>query len=103
MSEVIVVGSAPLASLRWIETTPERWDWRINEEFRLYYGRLIPRDNRANLDDWLASHAGDAFVMVRPNAQAAEFLSARGLHRADRVMVDVHDEHELWHRPGAAR
>jgi hypothetical protein len=70
-----LIGDAPLASFRWIETTPEGWDWKINEEFRFYFGRLIPRVNRAQFDDWLKSQPDTLVIMVKSNDEAAVFLS----------------------------
>lgn len=93
-----IIGNTPLASLRWIETTPEGWDWKINEEFRLYYGRLIPRVNRAQFDNWLQTQPDNVFVMVRPHPDAAAFLSSHGFERVDHAMVDTKDDQELWRR-----
>jgi hypothetical protein len=93
-----LIGDAPLASFRWIETTPEGWDWKINEEFRFYFGRLIPRVNRAQFDDWLKSQSDTLVIMVRANEEAAAFLKTRGFQPFDHAIVDNGDDQQLWRR-----
>jgi hypothetical protein len=104
-----VVGDAPLYSLRWErkprESRREQADffWKINEEFRFYFGRLIHRVWSGDFDQWLAQQRGEVFVMLRPLPEHAEktaFLAARGFTLVDHAQVDTEDRQELWKRPG---
>jgi hypothetical protein len=103
-----VVGEASLFSLRWNrkETMSEEPDyfWKINEEFRFYYGRIIHRVWRNDFDNWLAQQRGEVFIMLRPLPEHAEktaFLTARGFTLVDHAQVDTEDRQELWTRPGS--
>jgi hypothetical protein len=91
------VGDAPFRSLRL------RGDdgWKLNEEFRLYYGRLIHRIHRDEFDDWLRQSRGAAFILARPSPETTEFLSARGFQLIDHAQVDKNDLQELWRGPAS--
>jgi 4-amino-4-deoxy-L-arabinose transferase-like glycosyltransferase len=102
-----VVGDAPLRSLRWNRRGGDDRDepdffWKINEEFRFYYGRLIRRAWRDDFDAWLAQQQGEVCVLVRGSPEKAAFLAQRGFELIDHARVDTDDRQELWRwRPPA--
>jgi len=91
-----IVGNAPLWSLRWVNLTDNGYEWKINEEFRFYLGRRIPRIPREELAAWVDLQREKTFVMVRPDASAAQALRDEGLVLIDAAKVDRDDRHELW-------
>jgi 4-amino-4-deoxy-L-arabinose transferase-like glycosyltransferase len=109
----VVVGDAPLLSLRWNRRGGDSKDepdffWKINEEFRFYYGRLIRRVWRDDFDIWLEQQQqkGEVWVLVRGSPQnsveKAAFLAQRGFELIDHAQVDTDDRQELWRwRPPA--
>ena len=88
-----IVGDAPLRSLR---MTKSDIGWQFNEEFRIYYGRLIHRVWPDELDAWLQSVNGDAFVLARPEPERIELLQRHGFERIAQAQVDRNDLQDLW-------
>lgn len=94
-----IVRQAPVRSLRWTRADES---WQLNEEFRIYFGRLIHRIWPEDFDRWLGQLNGEAFVLTRPDPQRAAFLQQRGFTMVDHAQVDRNDREELWRRaPGA--
>ena len=92
-----IVGEAPVRSLRWTRADEA---WQLNEEFRIYFGRLIHRIWPDDVDQWLDKVTGEAFVLTRPDPQRARFLQQRGFTMVDHAQVDKDDREELWRRAG---
>ncbi len=90
-----IVGNAPLRSLRM--TKPDV-GWQFNEEFRIYYGRLIHRVWPDELDAWLRTVNGDAYVLARPEPERIELLQRHGFERIAQAQVDKNDLQDLWRR-----
>jgi hypothetical protein len=95
-----VIGDAPLYSLRWINLTDGGYEWKINEEFRLYLGRTIPRVTRDEFESWIQQRAETTYILVRPAPDADVLLRRLGLTLVERVMVDKNDQQVLWMWPG---
>jgi len=91
-----IIDDAPLYSLRWVNLFDNWYEWKINEEFRFYLGRTIPRVQRDEFEPWIQRQTQTTFIMVRPADDATELLQRLGLTLIDQAMVDKDDLHEVW-------
>lgn len=88
-----IVGDAPLRSLRTDRRDIAR---QLNEEFRIYYGRLIRRVWPDQIQDWIDACPAEAFVLAQPSPERSTILRAHGFEMIDQVQVDKNDREELW-------
>lgn len=88
-----IVGDSPLRSLR---VTREDSQWQFNEEFRIYYGRLIERIHPDELDEWLAGRGNAAYIVARSTDRASEILRTHGFERVDQARIDRNELQDLW-------
>ena len=89
-----IVGQAPMRSLR---LTPQERSAKLNEEFRLYSGRLIGRILPAEIVHFADQANGPAYILTAPHAESDRLLSAAGFQLVDdHVEVDERDIEQLW-------
>jgi 4-amino-4-deoxy-L-arabinose transferase-like glycosyltransferase len=90
------VGDAPLRSLR--VTDHDKYRQMLNEEFRFYYGRLIPHVWPENLDDYLAQPDEVVYVLSKDGSKYRRIMSEAGLTDEGPVQIDTDRFYRLWSR-----
>lgn len=90
------VGDAPVRSLRLTEK--ERLKFKLNEEFRFYFGRRIPHVLPDAIDDYLADHYGTVYVLAKDQPEYGEVLTEAGFSDEGVVPVDKRKDKDqrLW-------
>jgi 4-amino-4-deoxy-L-arabinose transferase-like glycosyltransferase len=87
-----IVGGAPIGSLR--QNINE--GYRLNEEFRFYFGRLIRRVDVKRLDEFAQTNT-TVFILTRPREQLESRLQQAGFVLVDSdIMTDNQDVQQLW-------
>ena len=90
-----LVGGAPLRSLR-IDQKDEQ-QYKINEEFRFYYGRLIRHVSPHELSAFASQTPGPAYVLAKAQPHYLAALRDAGYRRVDdHIETDEGDVQELW-------
>lgn len=92
------VGDSPLRSLR--VTSFERNSYRMNEEFRLYFGRLIRHVTPEELAELPTQATRPVYVLAKPKQDAAILRDAGYSMVDDHVLVANDDIQTLWMHPG---
>jgi 4-amino-4-deoxy-L-arabinose transferase-like glycosyltransferase len=97
------VGDAPLRSLR--VTDHDKYRQMLNEEFRFYYGRLIPHvwpentdDCPESLDHYLARPDEVVYVLAKDGSKYERIMLAAGLTDEGPVQIDTDRFYRLWAR-----
>jgi hypothetical protein len=91
-----ITGNSPLRSLRMSNLEDH---WQFNEEFRIYFGRLIPRIDPRDVAAWVGGLDEETFIVARPNQDAARLLQRLGFERIDQVHIDRNEVQDLWRLP----
>ncbi len=90
------VGDAPLRSLR-ISGVDRAFI--LNEEFRIYFGRLIPWVRLDELTDFARQTSGTGYVLARQTDEHNTALTTAGYVPLHEVVVDKRDTEMLWRTP----
>jgi hypothetical protein len=93
-----VIDDAPLRSLRIAEDEAARY--QLNEEFRIYFGRLIPRITPEELDGYASSATSDVYVLAKTDPDCERILRTAGYESVDSVRTDKRETQLLWRRQG---
>ncbi|HWB19322.1 MAG TPA: hypothetical protein VG711_03400 [Phycisphaerales bacterium] len=99
------VGEAPVRSFIHLDDDDEKKGllakpmYRLNEEFRFYYGRLIHRINADELAEYAQSNQ-TVYVLTKSSPSFAKPLQAAGFTLDHPVQTDIHEYLDLWvHHP----
>jgi len=91
------VGDSPVRHLR-----PDGWEsekYKLNMEFRLYYGRLIEPTSPEGLASESDQHGQTSFILSAETDDLQSFLKANGFQPADHYRTDKDETLRLWRRP----
>jgi len=94
------IGNSPLRSLRITDMDFQKY--KLNEEFRFYFGRLIRRITPEELAPYAQQSSVPVYVLTKSQVKYDEALASAGYHEVDStVITDEKDVQELWrHEPG---
>lgn len=90
------VGDAPLRSLRVTEHDKNRA--MLNEEFRFYYGRLVPHVTPETLDEYLDLPDEVVYVLAKSGSKYRRVMREAGLTDEGPVQIDTDRFYRLWSR-----
>jgi hypothetical protein len=94
-----VVGTSPLRSLRITEV--DHLKYKLNEEFRFYYGRLIRRITPDALEAYASGSNVPVYVLAKSQRSYEEAMRNAGYLQVDaNVKTDDKDIQELWMHEG---
>jgi 4-amino-4-deoxy-L-arabinose transferase-like glycosyltransferase len=97
----VELDDGPLLSLRMTESE-ESW-YKLNEEFRFYFGRLIRHVTPDTIAEQLA-HADPCVYVIAPDKpKQNRLLSNYGMEPIRMVDTDKHEQQQLWHYPRKPR
>lgn len=90
-----IIGNSPMRSLR--ITGSDFQSYKLNEEFRLYFGRLIRRITPEELSSYAEQSPTPVYVLTKSQPEYADTLAAAGYHEVDSaVITDEKDVQQLW-------
>jgi 4-amino-4-deoxy-L-arabinose transferase-like glycosyltransferase len=90
------VGDAPIRSLR--VTDHDKYRQMLNEEFRFYFGRLIPHVWPEDLDEYLARPEDVVFVLSKNGSKYDRIMNEANMTDEGPVQIDTDRVYRLWSR-----
>ncbi|UCD75830.1 MAG: hypothetical protein JSV91_02710 [Phycisphaerales bacterium] len=90
------LGDAPVRSLRLTEK--EKLKYKLNEEFRFYFGRRITHVTPDTLGAYLDDPAAAVYVLARDKPEYDEVMRTAGMVDEGLVQVDKDEQQRLWSR-----
>ncbi|MDY7107271.1 MAG: hypothetical protein SYC29_01415 [Planctomycetota bacterium] len=91
-----LVDGAPLRSLR--VTDHDKYRQMLNEEFRFYYGRLIPHVWPEELDEYLARPEDVVYVLSKRGSKYERIMNEANMIDEGPVQIDTDRVYQLWSR-----
>ena len=90
------LGDAPLRSLRVTERDKNRT--LLNEEFRFYFGHLIPHVTPETLGEYLGGPQDVVYVLAKDGSKYERIMRQAGLVDEGPIQVDKDRYYRLWSR-----